>query len=151
MSARVRQTYGEGSLLPAPQDRGHDARASMAVHDGNHPERLFVRRVGDEVIPHANETKRTAGEIRASVTLVGKVNECANRGQNLGDDLIGGCEVIGSDVVLNLVQVKARFGVKLVAGHQPACSRSAAALFSRKLASISSPGMSLTLPLLISS
>ncbi len=39
----------------------------MAVHDGNHPERLFIGRVGDHVITDTNEAEWTVSQISAFV------------------------------------------------------------------------------------
>src|ERR1700694_162011 len=51
----------------------------------------------------------------------------------------------------NLVEVRQGFRVEVVYDHEPGWERRAAALFSRKWASTSSPGMGFTLPLFRSS
>src|SRR5437899_13069857 len=69
VSLHQKSPYAD-ALLPAPQDRGHDARAAVAVHDSNHPEWRFVRRIGYQVISHPFETQRAAGEVRTAVSLL---------------------------------------------------------------------------------
>lgn len=55
------QPYLSPLDLPAPEDRGHDARIAVAIYDGNHPQGLFIGRVGNQVIVDPNETQRAAG------------------------------------------------------------------------------------------
>ena len=63
---------GPVRLLPSAQYLRHHPRASPAMHNGNNPQRLFVRHVGDQVFANQHETERPRSEVRAPVTGVRK-------------------------------------------------------------------------------
>ena len=76
----------------------------MAVHDGDYPKRLFVRRVSDQVIAHSLETHRPRGQIRPHMALMGEWDQTFERLANVDNHAIGGSDVIGSDVAPDLVK-----------------------------------------------
>ncbi len=103
---------------------------------------------------------RSGREARSGrfMALVWERQQLIEGGQNICDHSAGGVEV-GIQISLgnkfpNLVKIKGSFRVEIVAGHlsrlEPDWERRAA-LFSRKRAKTSSPGMGFTLPLFKSS
>ena len=71
------------------------------MDDGDNPEGLFFRRLGNQVFTHQNEPERPGGEIRALVALIGKRNHGANFAKNFLAHTTGGKRVIFRDVFPN--------------------------------------------------
>ncbi len=96
---------------------------------------------------------RNGREVRSGrfVALVWERHQGANGRENFGDHPIGGVKIVAADKFPNLVEVNTGFRVEVISGHEVGWDRRAAALFSRKYVSTSSPGMSFTLPLFRSS
>lgn len=44
-------------LFSASENGGHYLRVTASMQDGNHPQRLFIRRVGNQVLAHQNEAQ----------------------------------------------------------------------------------------------
>jgi hypothetical protein len=121
----------------------------VAVHDGNHPERLFIRRVGNQVVPHADEAKRAVGKVRAPVATVGKRDQAANGVKDFCNDPVGCIGIVRRDIGAYVVEVSVGFRVKRLSRHAGRL-RSDSVLAIRR-AKASSPSMSFTRPLLMSS
>ncbi len=92
------------------------------------PQRLFIRRVGNQVVPDPLETHGVAGEIRTSVARMREWHKSANGGENFCDHAVSGVQVVGTNELPNFIKVRTSFRMKLVAAHD----RRAFSLFSRK-------------------
>ncbi len=122
------------------------------MQNGNDTQRLFIRRISNQIFAHKDETQGPLGEVRAFLALAGKRNYGANGCQNFRDHPVGGVEIVRANKFPNLVQVDEGLGVEVVSGHEPEFGeRRAAALFSRKWASTFSPEIGFNLPLFRSS
>ena len=55
------------------------------MQNGDYPKRLFIRRVGNQVVPHPFEAYRVAGEVRAAVSLMRKGNQFGYRAVDFVD------------------------------------------------------------------
>src|SRR5580704_752896 len=115
----------------------------------HYPERPLIRRVGNQVIVHTNEAQRPGGKVGAAVALMGKRYESLNSIVNLISYAVGGVDTVLRDKLPQIVNVDISLGMKLKAAHAWLLRRASLFAFSR--AKASSPGMSLTLPLLMSS
>src|SRR5687767_5409888 len=123
---------------------------AVPVNDGNHPKRLFIGCISNQVIPHPHETQRAAGQVSPAVSLMREWNTTFEGLVNVRDYAVGGADAIGSDVFPNLIKIGLCPRVEIVPGHEPGFALRAS-LFSRSRAKTSSPGISFTLPLLRSS
>ena len=54
----------------------------MAVHYSDYPQRFFIRRVGDQIILHTNETQRMACEVGTALAAMGERNQAFNGDKN---------------------------------------------------------------------
>ena len=59
---------------------------------------LFIRRVANQVIAHANEAQRSCGEVGAAVAAIGEGNDSANSVENFVNHPVGGVRVVLSNV-----------------------------------------------------
>ena len=88
------------------------------------------------------------------MALVWERQQLIVSGQNIYDESVGDVEVSLGNKFPDLIKIEGGFRAKIVAGHlsrlEPGWERRAA-LFSRKRAMTSSPGMGFTLPLFKSS
>ena len=140
------------TLVSTPEDGRHDARMAASVHNGKNPQRTFVRSVGNQVVAHAQKAQRTESEIGPSMPHAWRFGEPACCVEDFAYDSVGSVDVVGPDEVPDLVEVLAGFWMKGLPGHQSARgSPRAAALFSRKCVSTSSPDRAFTRPLFRSS
>ena len=135
--------------FPAAKDRGQDAGIAPAMQDGNDPYRVFVGRVGNEVIVNADETQRAGCQIRTAVAPVMEGNKTADNIENIRYRPIGGVNIVLGYLIPNLIEVGKRFRVESVPAHAGPVRRSS--LFSRRRAKASSPSMGFTRPLFRSS
>src|SRR5208283_4310147 len=75
---RWRGCICESALIASAQDRSHDPGIATSMNDGNHPKRLLVGGVNDEVITHKQKSQRSGREIRPGVTGLRKRDRRAN-------------------------------------------------------------------------
>lgn len=124
----------------------------MPVQHGDHPQRLFIGRVGDQIIPEANETQRPAGEISAPVALMREGNQPLDDVEDLYNDAVGGnrtvCCNVAPYIVDILISLRVKFVTRVTCHFE--CKRRAS-VFAIRRANASSPGIMFTLPLLMSS
>ncbi len=115
-------------VFPASENGGHGAWATVAMKNSDGPHRLFIRRVGYEVVSDPLEPQRLAGEIRTAVARMRKWDKSANGGENFCDHAVSGVQVVGANELPDFIKVRTSFRMKLVAAHD----RRAFSLFSRK-------------------
>ena len=84
------------------------------MHDGDDPEWLFVRRVCDQVIPHADEAQWTVCEIGSAVAAMRERNQTFESTVNPGYHAVRGGHVIVGDVIPNLIEIDFRFRVEII-------------------------------------
>jgi len=84
----------------------------MAVDDGNHPERRFIGRIGDQVIAYTDEAKRATGQVNSPVSLIWERHQVSDCFQNVLTNATRGCGTIGGDVFPNLSDIERRFRVE---------------------------------------
>src|ERR1022692_2436391 len=140
-------------LFPAAQNRGHYARTTAAMQDGDYQQGRFIGGIGDEVLSDGAEPQGPTTQIGAFVPLVGKWHQSTDGGQNLFAYSHGSERIVLGDVLPNTGNVLCCFRVKPKASidiHWGAClSRSSSRR--RRDSKNSSPSMGFTLPLLRSS
>ena len=78
-------TLAGGSERPkvysrASEDCGHHAGVAPSVHHGDNPQRLFFRRVGNQIFTHRNEAEGPSGEVGALVADIGKMEPRRDHG-----------------------------------------------------------------------
>ena len=78
----------------------------------NHPQRFFIRRIGNQVFAGQKETQGSSREVRAPVTRVGKGHYASNGGENLFADPARGKRTILRNVLPNLGNVVRRKRMK---------------------------------------
>ena len=88
----------------------------MSVHDRDHPERFLTGRVGDQIIPHSDEAKGTAGEIVSMVAAMRKRNQMFKGGANVCYHPVRSGYAIACDVVPNLIEIDFRIRVEIIPG-----------------------------------
>src|SRR6185369_7481146 len=120
------------------------------MHHGDHPQGLFIRRVSDQVIPKADEPQGSVRQVRPAVTGVGKRNQIFNGAVNLVNDAMGRFRAVLSNVDRDFINVGEGFRMKLVTEAVHARLR-LASMRACSRAKASAPGISFTLPLLMSS
>ncbi len=146
---KVTGTRSGRSFLTAPKKRGHHARVTAPMENGENPKRSLVRRVGDQIhTAHDMESQRARGQIGAAVPDVRRSGERSQSGKDIGDDTVGGVYVAVRNVFPNFSDIGERFGMESVTAHAP---ERRCALFSRSLRNASSPSIGFTRPLLRSS
>src|SRR5688500_8689186 len=91
--------------LPAAQDCGHDARIPVAVHHGNHPQLLLIRRTGNQVIPDADKALRTFSEPGAAVAVMGKWNQATYGVKDLVNHAVGGLGAVLPEIGRYLIEI----------------------------------------------
>ena len=88
------------------------------MHDRHNPQRYFLRRVGNQIVPRGREAQRARGEVGAAVALMGELNERFNGCLNVVDRPISGKMVVFSDELPNGVEVNFSFRVKIIPSHR---------------------------------
>ena len=63
------------------------------MHDGDHPERLFIGRICNQVFAYHNETQGPRGEVRAAVAPTGKQHKVVEGVFDFGEE-IGAANVV---------------------------------------------------------
>jgi len=114
---RIRRDVFCRELLSASEDGGHDARAAPCVYDSDNPQRLFLRRVGDQVLTYQNEAQRARGEVLASVAGTGeryKIIYGLNYSRN---HAVGSVGIIRRNELPNFVEVGPDFRVEIISNH----------------------------------
>src|SRR5579863_5019642 len=97
----------------ASEDCGHEARAAASVHHGDNPERLFIRRVGNEVVADDREPQGARGKVRPFVALVRKGHKAANAAQYVLAHATGRERVTFRDKFPNFGDVQCGEGMKV--------------------------------------
>ncbi len=121
----------------------------MPVEDGNYPQRVFIRRVNNQIISNSFEAERTECQIWPTVTLLRKSREFCKRSVKVVDDAVRSILAVFSDIYRDFINIVVGFGMKFEPVHSGLWRR--ASMLARRRAKASSPGISLTLPLLMSS
>jgi hypothetical protein len=135
----------------ASEDRRHHPRAAASVHHCDHPQRSFIRCIGDQILVYRDETQRTRSQIRSSVSLIWERYQCANGVTDFLSDAMCRLRAVIRDIFPNIGDVLSRKGMKVEAtphGHF-LFNRSSSRL--RRLSKKASPSMGFTLPLFRSS
>jgi len=76
------------------------------MNDGNHPKRLLVGGVNDEVITHKQKSQRSGREIRPGVTGLRKRDRRANCREDFFNYAIGSVDAVSADVLPNFVEIR---------------------------------------------
>jgi hypothetical protein len=121
------KTRQRAVLLPASENRGHNAWTAAAMQHGNHEQRVFVRSIGDQVVAHRYEPQGSQGKVGPPMPLVGKWDKIANSIANVL--AVGGIKPVFGDEfpkasVSITVKVSVGPGVKDVAAHDSEARRS---------------------------
>jgi len=82
------------------------------MQDGDHPKRLFLRRICHQIIPYSKKSYRTIREIRAAVSTMRKRNEPIQSAVKIGDYPVGCSDIVLGNSIPNLVEIFFRFWVK---------------------------------------
>ena len=83
------------------------------MHDGDNPQGLFLRRVGNQIFSHHDEAQGPSGKVRALVAHIGKRHQGANGGKNFRNHPVGGVEVISANELPNFGKVETGFRVEV--------------------------------------
>src|SRR5208283_1216691 len=111
---------------------GHQPRAASSMQNCDNPQGIFVRRVGDQVLANQKKPKGPLGEVRTFVALSWK-RRCGRNGRyDFRDHAVGCVQVIRTNELPNLVEVRTGLRMEGIPDHEPGCERRAAALLSRK-------------------
>jgi len=92
-------------LLSFAQYVCNDPRAPAAVQDRDNDERVFVRRVRDEIFSDRPEAQRPSCEVGSLMALLRESREPVDRVEDLFTYPISGIEAIIGDVLPNIVNV----------------------------------------------
>jgi hypothetical protein len=82
------------------------------VHHGDNPKRLFLRRIGNQVLTYRNEEQGTFREVRAFVALIGKGSHGANSAKDLSRTRRAASGLFSRDVLPNFGNVPRRMRMK---------------------------------------
>ena len=102
------------SALAAAKNRRDGARTAAAVDDRDDPNRRSRWSVSDQIVSHANKSKRPIGKVWAQVPLLRRFCEGPEPEKQFIDDAGGGIDVGLGDVIPDLIQIFERFGMKIV-------------------------------------
>lgn len=75
------------------------------MHHGNHPQRAFIRRIGNELLPDNRKAQRTGCEVGPSVCLMRKEHQTVESLTNIHNYTVGGSDVIGGYIFPNLIEI----------------------------------------------
>ena len=81
---------------------------------GHNPQRLFIRCVGNQVIPFVRETQRALCQVRTAIASMGKRNQLFDGLQNIRNHPVGGGGVVVRDELPNVLQIEKGCRVKVV-------------------------------------
>ena len=107
---RTRYLEAGRRLFPATQDSGHHARTAVAMHYSDHPERFFIGRIGDQVIPDAYEAQRAVRQVGAAMADMGERNDALNGSVNVVNYAMRGSRAVLADISGYFIDVDEGFG-----------------------------------------
>jgi hypothetical protein len=95
-----------------PENGGHHARATPSMEHGNDPERVLLRRVGNEVVVHAPESQGAGGQVGTPMTDMGGGNQRADSVKDVFADTASRERVVLGDELPDLGDILGGFRVK---------------------------------------
>ena len=114
---------------------------------GYDQEGFLIRSIGNKKISHRLKSDRSGGQVSATVTLLRKRNEAANRSIDLLQNTICRRQIVSRDEFPDFFQISECFRVEDKAAHE----RRRSSLLLRMRLNASSPSSAFTRPLLLSS
>jgi hypothetical protein len=100
-----KRATSHGSFIPASKDCGHHARIPPPMDHSDHPDRIFIGRVRDQVVAHECEAKRPAGQVQATVHNVWGGSDTAERLEDLCREPVSGRHVVSGNEFPDVVEV----------------------------------------------
>jgi len=105
-------------LLAASKQRSDNTRIAPPVDHSHDPQRVFIRGVGDEVIPNWQEPERSLRQVLPGMTKLRKTNGGPNGIQNFFNDTTGGAGILRTNILPDLVELELRFWMKRETSHR---------------------------------
>lgn len=87
------------------------------MHDRDNPQRLFVGRISDKVIPRICEAQRARGEVGAAVALMRERDKRFDSRLNLINHSISGNVTVLGYEFPNSIEINRGFRVKITPSH----------------------------------